>query len=443
VTIVRLLQRFVSAATRGPMSRNIGAAVGVQLCLLVSGSLSARLLGPQNRGYFAILIAWPSAIGQLGAVGMSLAATYFLSARRISGADLVSVLRRPAMIQITVLTAINAAVILGYTFISGAPILLAALLSLMQIPAAICIDYGLAFLLGTRRHGVTSVMRVFGPVIYAAGMVGLYVADERSLTAAVIIASVTGIAAGVVVLSSGARALRTVRVEKSIVKQLGLAGARKEVLAFGRKGYVGYLSPVDSFRVDQLVVGFLVSPRALGLYVVGAAFTNFGRMIAMFVGLSATPEIAAQTDYFERRRAVQRTLLLAGGVLTVVTVVIGAVVIVAIPILFGNSYKSSVPVAEILLVAGWLLSMKRITVDTMRGAGEARVGTTAEMLNLLLFLAACGPLGLLLGGPGVALALVFASAGGSLVLVRKLRQLGLIGSMRSSTRDGPPPATQA
>src|ERR1019366_10111659 len=76
MAMLTLLTRFGSGVLRGPMSRNLGAAPGVQLCLLVSGTLSARLLGPENRGYVAILSTWPSAIGQLGAVGMSLAATY-------------------------------------------------------------------------------------------------------------------------------------------------------------------------------------------------------------------------------------------------------------------------------------------------------------------------------------------------------------------------------
>jgi O-antigen/teichoic acid export membrane protein len=438
VALLKLLRRFAFAVLRGPMSRNLGAAVGVQACLLISGTLSARLLGPEKRGYLAILLAWPSAIGQLGAVGMSLAATYFLSARLISGTELVAVLRRPAAAQLIVLTMLNAAVILGYTFISGAPILLAACISLAQLPATICLDYGLAFVVGTRRHGTASIMRVVSPATYSIGLIALYVSHSHSLAPVAVVASAAAVISGLFALITGLRALRTVHAPNSVVAEFGFAQARRKVLAFGRKGYVGYLSPVDSFRIDQLLVGVLVSPRALGIYVVGAAFTNFGRMVAVYVGLSATPEIAAKATDAERRHAVRRTLLLAGAILTIVTFAFAMFVIVAIPFLFGATYKSAIPVAEILLVAGWLLSMKRIAVDTLRGAGEMRVGTQAEILNLVLFLLSCVPLGLLLGGPGVALALVFASAGGSLLLVRRLRQLGIVGGGPSSLDSGLP-----
>jgi Na+-driven multidrug efflux pump len=78
-------------------------------------------------------------------------------------------------------------------------------------------------------------------------------------------------------------------------------------------------------------------------------------------------------------------------------------------------------VAEVLLVAYCLLAMKRIVVDVMRGLGEARVGARAEIVNLTLFLSFAAPLGLWLGGKGVALALALAATGGSIVLVRRLR----------------------
>jgi len=425
---------LTDAFWHGHVSRNVGGAVGVQLCLLVSGTLSARLLGPENRGYVAILMVWPSAIGQFGAVGMSLAATYFLSSKKANGSDLILLLRKSACIQILALTVINAAIILGYVAISGAPIMIAACMSLAQLPAALILDYGVAFLLGARRHGAVSLVRVTGAAMYAVGMIVLYLLHRPSVEAVIAIVIACNGTIAAIALTRGIRAAGSIRVEDSIIQKLGVAEARKTVLRFGRKGYVGYLSPVDSFRIDQLVVGFLISPRALGIYVVGAAFTNFARLVATNIGLSATPEIAAQADPDRQRRAVQDVLVLAGTVLTVVTVCLSLFVIVAIPVLFGNSYRDSIPIAEILFVAGWFLSMKRVSVDAMRGAGEARVGARAEAVNLAIFLVACGPLGILFGGPGVAAALVFASAGGTLVMIRRLRQLGIIPAFPSSHR---------
>jgi O-antigen/teichoic acid export membrane protein len=412
---------------------NLSGAAGIQLSLLVSGTLSARLLGPENRGYLAILVAVPSAISQLGAVGMSLAATYYLSSGEIGGAEIIRLLRRPALVQLVLLTLINTAIILSYTFVSGAPIILAACVSLGQVPAALGLEYGLAFLLGARRHGTVNVLRTLNPALTAVGVATLYLFHDRSVASVMAASTAASIIVGIIALRRGVAVAVAVRIQNSLVAQLGWRRARRTVLAFGRQGYIGFLSPVDTFRLDQLAVGFLLSPRELGFYVVGAAFTNVGRLVAINLGLSATPEIAAQSDHDAQRSAARHTLLLTGGILTLLTVALALFVIVAIPFFFGETYRSSIPVAEILLVACWLLSLKRIAVDVMRGIGETRIGTRAEMLNLALFLAGVAPLGLWLGGRGVALALAIAAAGGSVLLVRSL--------LRTSTFATPDPTS--
>jgi O-antigen/teichoic acid export membrane protein len=412
---------------------NLTGAAGIQLSLLVSGALSARLLGPENRGYLAILIAVPSAVGQLGAVGVSLAATYFLSAGAIGGEELVRLLRRPAATQLLLLTAINAAIVLGYTFISGAPIALAACISLLIIPASLFADYGLAFLLGARRHGTVNMLRTLNPALTAAGIVPLYLLHDQSV-AAVMAVSVGGtLIASVIALKRGITAAVAIRVPHSLVARFGWERAKRMILAFGRRGYIGYLSPVDSFRLDQLTVGFLLSPKELGFYVVGAAFTNVGRLVATNLGLSATPDIAAHSDPVQQHRAVRHTLIVAGGILTSLTIALALFVPVAIPLFFGTAYESSIPVAEILLLASWLLALKRIAVDVMRGVGETQIGTRAEILNLALFLIGVVPLGLWLGGRGVALALAIAAAGGSILLVRGLLRSGSLVTSKPPT----------
>jgi len=51
------LSARLTALRETSLLHNLGGAAGIQLSLLVSGSLSARLLGPENRGYLAILVA--------------------------------------------------------------------------------------------------------------------------------------------------------------------------------------------------------------------------------------------------------------------------------------------------------------------------------------------------------------------------------------------------
>ena len=164
----------------------------------------------------------------------------------------------------------------------------------------------------------------------------------------------------------------------------------------------------------------------LGVYAVGAAFTNFTRVVAINVGMSGTSEVARHSDAAARRATVRHTLALTAGLITAITLGVGLFAIVAIPVLFGQVYDSAVPVAECLLVAAWFLSMKRVSVDLMRGAGEPGIGTRAEIINLGVFLAVCAPAAFTFGGVGVAACLAGSAVCGSAYLVRQMHRLGFI-----------------
>lgn len=420
------LARVLAALRKGPVLQNLGGAGALQLALLVSGILSARILGPENRGYLAILATCVSTVSQLGTVGIALAVTYYLASGRISGPEIVALLRGSAAAQLTVVTTVYAAIILGYVWVSGAPIAFAALLSVSWVPGVLALDYGIALALGDRRHGLVNRLRAVAPACAAIGLVWLFLAGTRSLDAVTAVTTVSTVLAGAIGLSVGVRVVRPLRVKRSLLQTVDRRTAKRQILAFGRHGYFGYLSPTDTFRIDQLVVGFLLSPRILGVYVVGAAFTNFTRLVAANLGLSATSEVARHEDPAEARHAVKHTLVVAAGLITAITCALGVAVIIAIPVLFGNAFDAAVPIAELLLVAGWLLSMKRIAVDVLRGAGEAQAGTRAEVINLVTFLLLCVPAALAFGGPGVAASLAVASSIGSVYLIQQMKQLGFM-----------------
>jgi O-antigen/teichoic acid export membrane protein len=159
---------------------------------------------------------------------------------------------------------------------------------------------------------------------------------------------------------------------------------------------------------------------------VGAAFTNFTRVLAANVGLSATSEVAHHRDSGERRATLRRLLAVTAVLLTSVTICVGLVAAIATPLLFGSAFSSAIPIAECLLVASWFFSMKRVAVDVLRGVGELRLGTRAEVVNLAVFLILCVPAAYALGGIGVAASLVVAGAAGGCYLFWRVKSLGLI-----------------
>ncbi len=415
-----------SARITDIVTKHFASAITLQLALLISGVLSARILGPTDRGYLAILTTLASTTCQIGAVGISLSITYHLASGRVGGSEVLDILKRPIGIQVFLLTLAYAAIAVGYTLIADAPIFDVVVVSISQVPALLAADYGIALTLGARRHGLASALRVIAPALYAAGVVWLFATRLGSLMSVQIALVVAGNIAGGLILYAGVRSAKRVQAVDSPVESTGFMAARKEILRFGRRGYVGYLAPTESFRLDQLLVGFLLSPTALGIYVVGAAFTNFPRIVALNVGLSATAEIANQSDIAVRKKLVRHMLLATASLLTAVSLAIGAFIVVAIPALFGEAFRSAIPVGELLLVASWFLCMKRVSVDLLRGAGELSHGTVAEIINLGVFLLAAVPLGLMFGVSAIAAALILASTCGFVFLLVQMRQCEFI-----------------
>jgi O-antigen/teichoic acid export membrane protein len=188
------------------------------------------------------------------------------------------------------------------------------------------------------------------------------------------------------------------------------------LVSFGLRALPGVSSPLETFRLDQAVVGLLLSPFDLGLYVVAIGFTVLPRLMAFSIGAAAYPRLAAIGDTagarILARRAVWLTVGLCAGV--VVPLVVSASFLVNL--VFGEQFSGAIVVTQILLVGAFLAGVRRIVGDVSRGLGRPGVGSLGEVASW----ASAVPLVALLlpayGLEGVAIALAAAS-GVSLVVV--------------------------
>jgi hypothetical protein len=121
-----------------------------QPVLVVSGVLVARALGPEDRGYMALVLLVPSLLALVGSLGLPLASTYFVARNPESARSIARKLIVPAALQ----TAIGVLLTLGalLTVLSGEParVISAGLVATALVPALLAQTYGLALLQGQR-----------------------------------------------------------------------------------------------------------------------------------------------------------------------------------------------------------------------------------------------------------------------------------------------------
>lgn len=369
-----LADRFIkisSDALLRATSQSIITGIGGQIVLLISGPLVARLLGVEGRGYLAALYVWPGMLAAIGTLGIPVACSYFLNSEPGQTASILGAVYRMAVGQTVILMTILGAFFFWWGRGKPEEVQFAIYPTLFIIPAVLAQEYALAVLQGKQRFRAFNAMRLLPALLYAICVVVLFHLRENRLFIVVLLWVSTFLLAG---LTTTIVALRQTRIEWNIKSDL-----RRRIRKFGLQGHLGAISPVDSLRLDQLAASIFLPPAALGIYVVGVAFTNLPRFISQSAGMVAYPAIAQRQGFDEKERLVSRYFW---GV-TLTNCAISAIIIAAMPFLvtifFGKEFFASVSIAQILLVGTTFAASRRILVEGMRGHGYPQVSSLAEV----------------------------------------------------------------
>lgn len=408
---------FRVAQVRRDTAISVLGSFTAQGMVLVSGVLVARMLGVENRGYLALLWLVSLVLGQLGTMGLPLAATYWIAKDPPSAQAVVHRLLRPAAIQAPILIGLQVVALLILVRDKDNSVQLAAVLTLPLIPALLAHQYALAIFQGQQRFGAFNIFRSLPATLYAVAIAVLFVASIRSLPLVALTFTSVVVLAASLALCYALAGLPRSPPKRSVP-------GRKEMVRFGLKGLFGSISPLDTFQLDQAVVGLFISPAALGLYVVGLAFTNLPRFVAQSVGFVAFPHVAKHSNFRAARRAMWKfgalTLVACGAIVGALEVTAGKLV----PLFFGREFYRSSELARILLISALLVGVRRVLADGARGAGYPGLGTLAEIVAWATLFPAVAILAPAAGVQGVAIALAISAGAGIATLVGALTLAG-------------------
>lgn len=423
------------AALRLAALSSVLSAAAILLALVVSGALAARMLGPTDRGYYALLSLAPSVVCQLSGLGISLGLAHFVANGSISARRAVGLLQRPITVQIVV--ALCAATAFGLALQCGHPnyVKVAALVAATTAVSTFLKEHGLALIQASGASAAANAFKALPQVLTALVFVGLYVSGETALPTVIVGWALADWFAGVTTASWAARCVRRdVRTERKTKVE------RSEILSYGRAGYLSYLSPLDTFRLDQLYVGLAMSPASLGYYAAGAAFTNIPRTLAHNLGLTAAPFVSRHLALKEGRdhRPTLAFALLGVGISAVTAFGIAILAPVIVPALFGEPFRPAISVTQIVMIGAFFFASRRIAVDLLRGVGDARAGLVPELVGLATFAVALPLLSSSDGLEGVAWAFSLAGATNFVALgISQRRRLGQAFEMIGSRRERP------
>ncbi|MFZ1155514.1 MAG: oligosaccharide flippase family protein [Solirubrobacteraceae bacterium] len=381
-----------------------------QVALVASGICAARILGVQDRGQLALFVLVPMILTVLGALGVPVAITYFIARDPSNAKGVVSAVRQFSVTQTAGIMTFHFVILICLYHDASTSLQIAAATTLLVVPTKLAQDYGNAILQGQQRFRAFNITRCLPAFAYAASILAVFIIGGGHLLAVTLCYVISTAAAGIATLTV---AVRNLPVTQSPERNPHV----KELVKFGSKALLGAVYPTETFQIDQAFVGLFLSRIALGTYVVGVSFTNLPRFMAQSVGLVAYPNVAGTSNKREARKKVWRFFWLVFAISLVICGSLEFLTPILVPFLFGSAFRASVGITQILLIGSFIVSIRRVLSDGMRGVGYPILGSLAEVTGLLLLIPALIVLIPTAGITGAATAMPVAAAGGLIVLL--------------------------
>jgi len=347
------------------------ANAAIAACGLLSGALLARALGTGGRGELTAIQAWPLLLATVGSFGLTEAAAYFAASHPDRARTTLASTLLLAVPLSLVAVGLGLWILPRVLHAQTPDVRQAALISLLLVPLMPLLSAAHQALRGAGHAHAWNLLRVMVPAGWAAVLAVLYVRGGTTPTnAALVFIAVTAVSAAAAHLV----AWRTLRGSVTPERQ-----QFRPLLSYGAPTVVTALPQWLNIRLDQLVMIALLSPDAVGLYVVAVAWGGAAQPLATVLAHAAVPSLAALQDGQQRARLLYRS----GALVSIAaSVALLALTPLVLPLIFGAEFRGAIPAALVLAVAGAVTGMNAVGSECLRGLGRPRGLLAAECAGL-------------------------------------------------------------
>jgi len=360
-------------------TRIITVILGIAAAIVV-----ARVLGPEGKGAYALIILVPILLAALGNLGIGIANVYFGGSKKYKPTELAS----NSLIAALGLGVILSAAFLIYyhsfhpSFLRDAdPLYL--LLAVIILPLSLLTMYFSYILLGQYRikefnlvslaqGGTIFVLILFLLLVVRAGIFGAILAWASATLVATILSILL--------------VRRVTNIRWSFHPLLF-----KDSVKFGIKGYLGNVIQLLNYRLDMLLVAFFMSVTFVGYYSVAVAMAEALWYFPAAVGTI----IFARTSRLSTEEANRSTPQICRNTFFI-TILAALVLFILgkyiISLFFGSAFLPALEPLWILLPGVVALSICKVISNEIAGRGKPLIGTIAAGVSLAVNI----PLNLLL-----------------------------------------------
>jgi O-antigen/teichoic acid export membrane protein len=350
---------------------------------LISGVITARLLGPANRGIFQFLLVLGLLAFPFLSLGWGSATTYMLSSRRYAGRDVIASCMFVGF-MLGLFFALVFFVLWQYDCLGNTAALTpsyAIIAVLVAMPLMGVNFLGTRVLAGLSLFHVLNRVVLLRPMFLTAVLLFTVAALQLGLTGAVIAS--TALVPFMTWLIY-ARIIRDVRPRMVINWTFIYEGTR-----FGLRSWLGDVSNQTSLRFDQTLLGWIGTAETLGVYSVGVAAGELLWVLPASLSLVLFNRIAGSSNPDMAGNLTARVHRLVIACSLVGMLLLGLLSGPLISILFGEAYSAAqLPLLILLPGSLAMCSFKTLVnfLTVQNRAGQASLAVAlGQITSLILY----------------------------------------------------------
>ena len=381
------------------------STIGLQALTMVSGIITARILGVEGRGIVALVFA----LGLMGSqltFGGSLpnAIAKNLAERRLAARDgLRSVARRRSWLLALPCLATGAIMLVLQRADLGGDALALALAVAVMTFQTMAFRILIGCLQGEVGHlGRMAVVALLPQLLFTTVLTIFWFAgwpvNALGGLAIFFAASFVGLALGFTALARPTR-----RKEDELDET--------DLVSVTRKFYVSSVRPVGGLGLDRIMVGGLLGNVFLGLYAAATAISTLCSTVGHAFSVIVLPQVAMRhAEPAEQRAVIRRWLMWAAMLIVLVVAAVEVIVAPTIRIAFGQEFEDAIPVARWLVLADGLLGFRLVLIAVLQGQGRGGVASWIEFALTPVMVVAIVLASLDANLPGIGIAMVVTAA---------------------------------
>lgn len=363
--------RLVHRVRSGAFSQLATRGVVLQLILLASGPLVARMLGPESRGGLALAMTIALVIAQMAIGGIGVAVSHAVAAADLPARTVVGAHLGRWSIYSLAVGLVTAGAVYAALRASGSPDPLDLTLAVAGVGTLSTTNQLIsAMLRGERDLRAVTVVPIAATTTYVLGVLVWFLAFSRADAAWIVVLFMAG---QVVSITLGWRRL--------LPPVPGATADRTSLARLSRLSWATALNPL-SMGLDHVVVALTLGPAALGLYVVAVSTTNLPGMALRPVATMLMPRLVATAPQ-ARSHLVRRWLLAAVALDVAMVLALEIIIAPAISVLFGAPFEPAIAVARIAIVGWGFLAFRLMFTAVLQAQNRAGTASLIEVVTTL------------------------------------------------------------